>query len=417
MSALLLIPEVARRGADPAGQPDWGLATVIYMLISLTIGLVFGLVLANRQVSFLAAPTTMDELIAISDRIAGLQTLYYGFLLFAMVAGAVSLMLGLRQVPKRTAHPWGAISTLVLGVAATAIIVPFNLRPIQADIIYKQADPYDRQGQWTISRKQYEHALELAPKEDFYKLYLGRALLELATVVQDAGAQQDVLRETEAVLVEARKTNPLNTDHSANLARMYRRWAGLTTDETARQGLLDLSMRNYEIATTLSPSNALLWNEWSLLHYWDLRDVDGYERVHERSLAIDPEYEQTWLICGDISRDQGKLEEAIRCYEEALRLKPDQAQVWRVLADTYIAQEDWESAIDALSTVVELQPADRTPDIWNVHHVLSQLYLQMGDRDRALQAAIRAVQLVPQNQITVVQNWLAQLQSMEAPQE
>ena len=356
-------------------------------------------------------------MLATSDRIASLLTTYYGFILFSLLAGGASLMVGSLRMPQRLAHPWGAIALVVLGVAAGAIIVPYNLQPIQADIVYKQADPYDRQGQWHISVAQYEHALELAAKEDFYELYLGRALLEYATTIQEPGARDGVMRDTEAVLVRARETNPLNTDHSANLARMYRRWAGLSSDEATRRRLLDLSSRNYAIATSLSPNNALLWNEWSLLNYWDLRDTDSYERVHTHSLEIDPEYEQTWLICGDISRDQGKLDEAVDCYEEALRLKPDQAQVWRVLADTYIAQQDWDAAIDALTEVIELQPADRTADIWNMHHVLSQLYHQIGEGEQALQEAFLAVQLAPQDQITIVQDWLAQLEGMGASQE
>ena len=416
MGGVLLVPDIRVRKDERERRQDQALAYAIYLLLSLATGYVFALALANRQVSFLVSPGSIEALLDLSDRIASLVAVYYWLLLFSLAAGALSLIVGLR-LPERAALPWGWLATIVLGVTAAAVIIPYNLRPIQADIVYKQADPYDRQGQWHVSVEQYAHTLDLAPWEDFYYLYLGRAYLEYATSIQDTGARDDVMRQTESVLIQARETNPLNTDHSANLARMYRRWAGLTEDVERRRELQGLSAHNYGIATRLSPNNALLWNEWSLLSYWDLKDVAEYERVHARSVEIDPEYEQTWLICGDIDRDQGKIDEAITCYKTALELQPDQAQVWRVLADTYIAQQEWPSAIDALSRVVELQSEGETPDIWSIHQVLSQLYQQIGDRDQALQEAFLAIQLAPQDQITVAQNWLAQLERMGDTQE
>jgi tetratricopeptide (TPR) repeat protein len=415
MSAVLLVPDVGKREGSGRRQVQ-ALAYGVYLLVSLAIGYGFALSLAARQVSFLTSPTTIEALIALSDRIASLLTMYYGLIIFTLLAGAAGLIVGLR-LPGQVSHPWGWMAVIVLGVAAGAIIIPYNLRPIQADIVYKQADPYDRQGQWRVSVEQYGHALDLAPREDFYHLYLGRSLLEYATSIQDAGARDQAMRETESVLIQARETNPLNTDHSANLARMYRRWGGLTSDEATRQTLLEQSVRNYEIATSLSPNNALLWNEWSLLNYYDIGSVEDYEQAHARSLEIDPEYEQTWLICGDVSRTRGELEEAVECYTAALELKPDNAQVWRVLADTFITLQQWPDAIDALSRVIELQSGEATADMWSLHHVLSQLYSQVGDRERALQEAYIAVQLAPQDQITVVQSWLAQLQGAGGTEE
>ncbi len=59
--------------------------------------------------------------------------------------------------------------------------------------------------------------------------------------------------------------NPLNTDHSANLARLHRRWADLkAADPAARQQELETAAEYYRQATNLSPNNAQLWNEWAL---------------------------------------------------------------------------------------------------------------------------------------------------------
>ena len=409
---VIFVSEVAKGGAFRQRKGDWALATTVYLLTSLAVGLGFALVLASRQISFLRVqPRSIEELIGIADRIAGLVTAYYGLIVFALVTGGVVLLLG-SKLPKTASHPWGAIALVVLLIAASAVIVPWNLQPIQADIIYKQADPYDREGQWQLSVEHYKRSIELTPKEDFYYLYQGRSYLEYASSVSDAPVRDVLMRETEQTLLQAREINPFNTDHSANLARMYRRWADLSADDEARQYLLAQSSQNYEHATSLSPQNAILWNEWSLLYYYGLGDLAGFQRAHDHSINLDPGFDQTWLICGDTSRDQGNLDQAIRCYEEALRIKPTNAQVWRVTADVYIAQQRWDEAIAALLQVTELQPGAN--DVWNIHQILAQLYVQTSQPAQALQEAHMALAAAPDDQRSTLEGLIAQIQSLEA---
>jgi len=416
MSLVVFLSEMAKGGAFGERKDDWAPAAALYLLTSLAIGFSFALVLAGRQASFLRIqPRNLEELIGIADRIAGLVTAYYGLIVFVLVAGAAALLLGSGRLPGVNAHPWGGIALVVLLILAGAIIVPLNLHPIQADIVYKQADPYDREGQWQLAIEHYKHAIELAPKEDFYYLYLGRSYLEYASSIEDPAVRDAVMRETEQTLIQAREINPLNTDHSANLARMYRRWADLANDEEVRRYLLERASENYAYATSLSPHNVILWNEWSLLYYYGLKDLAGFERTHQRSMALDPEFDQTWLICGDTSRDQGKLEEAIHCYEQALSLKPRNAQVWRVLGDAYISQQRWDDAIAALTQVISLQP--NANDIWNIHQVLAQLYVQTGQLTQAHEQAQMALAYAPEDRRTALQDLIAQIESLETSQQ
>jgi len=419
MSAVIFISEMAKSGAFRAASSertgDGTLATVLYEVLSLTIGLGFALMLASRQASLMHVQAqTVEDVIDIADRIAGFLSAYYGFIVFVLISGGVALLLSTDRLPRRGAHPWGVIALIVLAVMAGAISIVTNLTPIQADIVYKQADPYDRQQQWQVAIEHYRHAIELAPHEDFYYLYLGRAYLEYASTLEDPAVREVVLRETEQTLTEAREINPLNTDHSANLARMYRRWADFSSDEEKRQYLLQRSAENYAIATSLSRHNPILWNEWAMLYYYGLGDAAGYERTLEQSLEIDAEFDQTWLMCGDANRQQGNLEEAARCYEEALKLKPRAPQVWRVLGDTYIALQQWEDAIHALTQTVKLQP--NAGDIWNIHQVLAKLYSQTGQQEQALEHAQMALELSPEDQRATLQELVAQIQSLETPQ-
>jgi tetratricopeptide (TPR) repeat protein len=449
MGAVVSISEMAKSGAFRERKGDGTLATTLYLLVSLTVGFGFALVLAGRQATLMNIQAqTLEDVVGIAGRVASFLTAYYGFILFVMIAGGAVLFLGTRRQPRQTAYPWSIIALLVLTVLVSAVIVETNLQPIQADIIYKQADPYDRQKQWLVAIEHYKHAIELVPKEDFYYLYLGRAYLEYASSLDSPPVRETVMRETEQTLTQAREVNPLNTDHSANLARMYRRWADFASDAETRQERLLKSSENYEIATMLSPQNAILWNEWTMLHYYGLGDVAGYERLLQHSLEIDRDFEQTWLMCGDVNSQQGKLEEAIACYTEALRLQPGNSQVWaavgnayrqadqpeeavnsyqkaielkprntqfwRMLADTYIAMQQWDDAIPVLAQVVEIKPdAD---DVWNIHQVLAQLYVQTGQHEQALVHAQTALQLAPEDQQAALQALIAQIQSVETSQ-
>jgi tetratricopeptide (TPR) repeat protein len=193
---------------------------------------------------------------------------------------------------------------------------------------------------------------------------------------------------------------------------MYRRWADFAPDEEVRREKLQKSAENYAIATTLSPQNAILWNEWTMLNYYGIGDMAEYERTLNISLELDPEFDQTWLVCGDANRQQGNLEEAARCYERALELKPRSAQVWRMVGDTYIALQDWDKAIDALTMTVELQP--RASDIWRIHQVLAQLYNQVGENTQAVIYAQMALDLAPDEEKAQLEALKAQLEALGA---
>jgi tetratricopeptide (TPR) repeat protein len=443
MGAALFIPEMARGGAFRERPGDGTLAAVVYLLVSLTVGLGFALVLAGRQAALVGVQAqTLEDVVDIADRVASLLTAYYWFIVCVVVGGGAAFLVGRGRLPRQAAHPWGVIALVVLLVLAGATVVRTNLHPIQADIVYKQADPYDRQGQWLVAIEHYKHALELAPKEDFYHLYLGRAYLEYASTLEDPAVREAVLRETEQVLTEAREINPLNTDHSANLARMYSRWMSFAPDDATRAALAEKSVANYAIATTLSPHNVILWNEWALL-YLTLGDLARAQEKVSHSLALDPEYDETWwkvqasiyasqnritdaigayeraleidarrtdtwLLLGDTHVRQSQLAEAAEAYEHALELNPNHTQVWRVLGSVYAQLGRLDEGVGALERALELAP--EASDAWDTHRMLAIIHSQLGQGEAALHHAQIALELAPEDQQPGLQDLLAQLQ-------
>jgi tetratricopeptide (TPR) repeat protein len=413
MGGVIFTSEQAKRGDFAKRPSDGWLAFALYLLISLSTGLSFALVQASRQAALMNVQAqTLQDVLGVARHVANFLSSYYWFIVFTLIAGGLILFFKVKESPREIAQPWGIISLIVLMVLVGAMAKQTNLQPIQADIIYKQADPYDRGKQWLVAIEHYKQAIEMVPREDFYYLYLGRAYLEYASSLQDPAVRETVMQETEETLVKAREINPLNTDHSANLARMYRRWADFASEAERKGVLLRKSSENYELATMLSPQNAILWNEWAMLYYYGLGDFEGFKRTNAHSLDIDDAFDQTWLVRGDVYRQEGDMEEAIRCYENALELNPRSAQVWRMLGDTYINQQQWEEAIHALTMTVELQP--RAKDIWNVHQVLARLFSQIGESDRALAQAEAALEKAPEDQQAALQELVAQIQALEA---
>ena len=155
-------------------------------------------------------------------------------------------------------------------------------------------------------------------------------------------SKQDSLLAAKTVLENARLLNPLNTDHSANLARLHRRWADLyAADPAVRKTQLEQSGAQYQIATMLSPNNAILWNEWStvLMSQADVarsaEDTAGAAALIadaranlDHSLELDQQFEQTYLIRAQLARSQGQIDEARRNYELAMKSNPSGTDAW-----------------------------------------------------------------------------------------
>ena len=129
-----------------------------------------------------------------------------------------------------------------LVVAMLWLVLTTNIQVVMADMVYKQALPYDNRAEYDASIPLYLKTVALAPSQDFYFLFLGRAYLEKAQRTDDPEQKIALLAESRDALLKALDINPLNTDHSANLARLYRAWGGLITEpaetcQDARTGI------------------------------------------------------------------------------------------------------------------------------------------------------------------------------------
>ena len=145
---------------------------------------------------------------------------------------------------------------------------------------------------WSTTIDIYNTAIDMAPNEDFYYLFLGRALLEQSAI--DQTNQAELLDTAKESLLDAQSINPLNTDHTANLARLNARWAGyLPQDQRGERTQEGLGF--YEDALGLSPQNSIIRNEYAGMIMQLDKDCKRAIETFQESVEIDPYYAQSYL--------------------------------------------------------------------------------------------------------------------------
>jgi len=397
--------------------------------------LIFGSILATHQANLTATgvdQTSLENLIRdivnIADQLASVVARYYG-LIFTLMALIGLVLLWEDPLPREWGQVWSPLIFIVLlTLSIVLLITPGGYNLIRADIIYKQGGVFANAN--TANEKQigiahYEKALAYAPREDYYNLFLGKTYLELAQGLPadtDVTQRELVFRKTEEILNHARTINPLNTDHSANLARFYKSWAARIANDMRAEGLtaaqqtalanqydrlLQQSEENYKIALTLSPNNPIIWNELAQLYAIDFGDDLKFRETISKSLEVDDRFEQTWMLLGDMRSSQGDLAGAVEAYQTSLEIR-NNCTVRRVLGTLQAQQNLWDEAATSLQEAVE--KCSTSGELWDIYRVLAIAYANLGQVDTALQTAALSLQAAPEAQKEAIEQLIAQLQ-------
>ncbi|MEK7278102.1 MAG: tetratricopeptide repeat protein, partial [Chloroflexota bacterium] len=325
-------------------------------------------------------------------------------------ARAMMALIALALVPEWPAvFSGGRGNRLAAGVVFAAVLAAgyfTNVLIIRANMVYKVAAPLDRRAEWDVVIPLYDQAIKLAPLEDQYYLFIGRAYLEASARVTEQADQESLINAAANELKIAYQINPLNPDHSANLARLYQRWARSVSDPAQAGGHIAESNRYYEQALILSPNTPSLWIEWGRLGYTLDGDDAGALNKLETALKLDEEFNETYIALGDYWSRAGQGEsdaaDARADYEKALGYyqlaiaaeiaKPEAPKSLTArlgLAGAHKALGKWNEAITAYGEVIALAGTDT--NLWAVYDALAESYLEIGDKAAALEAAQKAL--------------------------
>ncbi len=424
-------------------------ASLSYFGISVTVAFVVWMMHGSRllgvlgQLATVNAPAAnVDEIsnrfVALAEDMAGLLGLFYVVVVATIVAGGLSLFGETRPRALPVASEWGLIVGVPAFIAALALLVTTNFNPIRADIVFKQGQPYIANNacngagaplsQCDIAVAHLKQALQHAPEEDFYMLSLGASFLNKSAAAADgppllidnstfqsvlnldAGTtaqlnRHDALTAARVTLEHARQVNPLNTDHSANLARLHRRWSDLAADTTERRLRLDQASDFYKQATALSPHNAQLWNEWAVVFFglFELASQlnesaaaqaalqEAQARLDE-SLVLDKEFCDTYTYLASLYGVLNQPDNVQTALAEALRLCPDNPDAWARLTEQLFATGNVTEAEQLTLDFVSRNPAF----LPGLRTLARRIYFPQGRLVEAIDAAQRAVDVATQ---------------------
>jgi len=389
-----------RREARGAQSRDWLAAAGVFVLVTCAGAFLYALIHASnlKPVTITANEPSNPLLHTIT---------YYYLFVFAVMVALASVLAFLFH---RVAVPWrwqggladvGLIASIVLLVPLVPVVVSAsNVSIVQADILYKQGLSSERMGQWDAAIYFYEQATDRAPDQDFYFLFLGRALMEKGRSSQ--GPERETwLAQSEEALQTARDIAPLNTDHSRNLSKLYLTWGNLSQGEQ-RSELFEKALAYSSDARILSPNTADVLNERAQV-YLAMGDIEKALETFEESLALDDEYVQTHMALGQLYASQKEWDKAIASYEKAAEISKS-ADIYSNLGYVYSQKGDLDGALSAYMRAVELRPRQYLD-----HQNLAVLYNQMGQLDQAIREATTALELAPENQKPALESFLAQL--------
>jgi tetratricopeptide (TPR) repeat protein len=394
---------------------SWGYAFLVMLATSGVIALVYWIWHASRLST---AIKTLDQL---ETLMTSWLTNFYVFVFLLLFALAFILP---DDWPVRFANPSyiGTVLAPVLLILGLVAINYTNLRIVHADMVFKMADPYNKTDLWPNATKLYKEAINLAPDEDYYYLFLGRSYLEQAKAEKNP---DQLIIEAAADLQKAQTINPLNTDHTANLARLFTWWAGRATDAQTRADRANKASEYYSRSVVLSPNNPNLWIEWSQLYMDVYKQTEkGYEYL-KHALDLDPQYSLSEGLMGDyylrmsqtttdtVVRSQN-LEKAATYYTEAVRVAVSSELQTKIgfifsLGNVYRLLNQPEQAIQTLERGVKLKP--KSTDLYRFEITLADLYSQQKDYTNALIHAQNALANASDAQKKSVEDFIAKLKA------
>ena len=425
IAAVLVIS--SERVMEHPGESWWKII-VATLGASMVFILIFWIWHAGRLASI--ARNTASDLDGVLQQVARYESLLTSFYIYIiLLIFLLGLFLSQRWAvhARRVTFP-GLASGLILISMVLGATAYTNLQVIQADIVFKLAEPFARTGQWPVAIRIYERANQLAPNEDYYYLFLGRAYLEYAKVLSEPTEREGLIQQAELDLRKAQSINPLNTDHTANLGRLFNLWASFSADPGIRAEKGERASEFFSRAVKLSPNNARLWDEWALLYLNILQLPDEAYPLLLKSLEVDPEYHWTYGILGDFYIRQSQqsddpefmdsaLREAAKNYAKALELPtPGEPQAdfsyAIALGGAYTQLEQFKGAIDVYTTALQIAPTG--VEIWRIEEAIASLYLELNDYSNALIHAQNASDLAPADQKDRLRSFMEQIKQLQS---
>lgn len=302
---------------------------------------------------------------------------------------------------------WLVVALGALTAICLFLIITTSINVVRADMYFKQAKIESHEkGHYGHAIALYRRALELQPSQDFYYLFLGKAQVEKARGETNPQEREALFREAEMSLKKARALNPLDVDHTANLARLYYLWARYSNVllPSYRDNLFQHAFDLYAQAVARCPGSVLLWNDWGYAHFIRGDHEQALAR-YRHALSLDSTFAPTYIRLGETYQAQGKWPQAAQAYRKAIAY--DAIVAHSALGEMYARLGRFAEALRENRRVLELATSRRGGMI--THTNLALLYRHLGKPQQALHHAQQALKVSTPKQRAPLENLIAQL--------
>ena len=248
----------------------------------------------------------------------------------AAVMARVESSQSMKHVP-RTALGQTAFRRLLYGVlcvVSALVILRSNLNLSRADIHSKIGSVLEEEKQWALAQIQYDHARRLRSDVIPYAAGSSRTRMEQAKIDNQSENPRRYVDQAIEILEHNLSRHQRNLDAVRNLARSHRTAALLSSEPNVRNLHLDDAGRYLSYAVQLSPDRPELWNGWAAIELDRGRAATASAKL-DRSLQLDDEFIETYLLRARVHLDQQQYRQALNDYERALQIQPNSAAALR----------------------------------------------------------------------------------------
>jgi len=203
-------------------------------------------------------------------------------------------------------------------------LIPAIINPFLADLFFRKAKEYSRQGEVDKAVLRYYRAIELDSKNPSYHRQLALTYKGVAQITLQSGGDGELwFKKAEEEYKGVVELNPLDGSSYSDLGRLYGYW-GQTLDKSKFKVAID----EYKKAIKLDPNYAIFHNDLGIV-YLNQAEIQG-QLLGDFSLAIKefkkaqrlvPNFEEPYLNLGITYHKMGKKDMAAEEFKKASRLR------------------------------------------------------------------------------------------------
>ncbi|MEI7542352.1 MAG: O-antigen ligase family protein [bacterium] len=220
-----------------------------------------------------------------------------------------------------------------------------------ADVHYNKAKNFGLRNKWDIAVEEHIKAVNEAPHEVKYYVYLALAYEKLAMITQDRNQQLMLIHKAAESYTVGVKINPGNSYYWGNLGRIY---ALLARYEDIKY--LQTSIDDYKMAIKEAPVTGLFYGNLIDLYLNINMPDNALPYIQKLELYDTKLASNAYFLLGNYYFGKKHLAEAIAAYHKSIDLNPDFSMGYYNLGVACAASGSKKEAIVYLRKYIELSP-------------------------------------------------------------